>query len=109
MGAARRWVVGVSAPLNLGFSSLRDHAPLLWMALRRSSEGGDASFTESDREQLESALDTIRRAMCQPQGLGREGMVGAEEYDWAMVRTVCCSMRLWLSGRLDEVRCDGRA
>ena len=68
-------------------------------------------FTVYDKEAIEEGLDVIRIALVQPVGTAAaarvKGAVSDAEFCHAVMRVVLASMRLWLSGRLDEVRVDG--
>lgn len=87
----------------------RDYGTLA-MILTFDSMGGDRGFTEADREAMTEGLETIRTALVQPVGTcaayRAPGAVSDVEFRHAVMRVVLASVRMWLSGRLAEVRCD---
>ena len=72
---------------------------------------GGQTFTESDRRAMVDGLEIVRVALVQPVGPRAAdrvpGAVSWQEYDRATMQIVCAAMQLWLSGKLEEVGCDG--
>ncbi len=75
--------------------------------------GWSGGFSEADKEAMSRGLATIRAAMVQPVGAtsqakGRSrSCVTDAEFDAAVMSVLAGAMCMWLSGKLEEVGCDG--
>lgn len=93
-----------------GFETFRLNPMLEAMLTFAGWSGG---FSEADKEAMERGLMTIRTAMVQPVGATSQAKARSRscvtdaEWDTAVTNVLTAAMCLWLSGRLEEVECDG--
>ena len=90
------------------FAEFRHNEALEAMLTFAGWQGG---FTESDKTAMAEGCNVLRTAMVQPVGPSCaervEGAVSDAEFSGAVLRVLASAMCLWLSGKLEEVRCDG--
>lgn len=87
-------------------------APLLEAALSFAAFE-KRPFNATDAHAMAEALETIRCSMVQPIGATLAAKsrntraVSDIEINRAVTTVLACAMTLWLSGKLDEMCCDG--
>ncbi|WP_417064460.1 hypothetical protein [Gordonibacter urolithinfaciens] len=90
------------------FAEFRHNQALEAMLTFAGWQGG---FSEADRRAMADGCNVIRTALVQPVGTSCservEGAVSDAEYSRAVMCVLASAMCLWLSGKLEEVACDG--
>ena len=66
----------------------------------------DWKFTESCKESMKDDLDALREMLTQMKGVEKGGKRDFDDWYFHVSRIAMAAMQMYLSGKLDEVKCD---